>query len=112
MHRWRTGKDGIILINYFQIKFKPLVDHWNNYQKYLSDAALKNICWENFLEIIIKTFVTVFFSKTPCFQNIFMNAFRRMRLNCENCSLFSDYKSLIVSNFDGKTLKMKAVNDI
>ena len=35
--------------------------------------------------------------------------FRRMRLNYENCYC---EKSLIAQNFDGSTLKMKAVNDI
>ena len=46
------------------------------------------------------------FSKTPCFQHMLINSFRRMRLKYENCSLrgilfytlkqHSGYKSLIV----------------
>ena len=27
MYRWKTNKDGIILINFFRLKFEPLVDH-------------------------------------------------------------------------------------
>ena len=42
--RSKTSKDGIILIDYFHLKFKSLVDHENNYQIYLSGAVLKNIC--------------------------------------------------------------------
>ena len=41
MHRWKTGRDEIILINYFNLESS--VDHSNNYQKYLSSAVLKDI---------------------------------------------------------------------
>ena len=90
MYRWKTSKVGIILINYFHLKLKPLADHQINYQKYLFDVILKNICSENFTQIIIKSSVAaLILSKIPCFQHILMNTFRRMRLNYENCSLRS-----------------------
>ena len=50
MYRWKTSRDKIILINYFN--FESLVDHLNNYQKYMSSAILRNIGPENFLQII------------------------------------------------------------
>ena len=90
MKRWKTSKNGIILINYFHLKFKPKADHKNNYQKYLSCVILKNICSENFLLIIIKVSVAEsIFSRISCFQHIFLNTLRRMHLNYENCSLRS-----------------------
>ena len=120
MYRWKTGKDGIILINYFYLKFKEQVDHWKNFQNDLSGAVMKKICSKIFLQIIINTSVAEFiFSKIACFQHILVNTFR---LNYEHCSLrsilfytlkqHSDYKSFIAWIFDGNTLKMKAVHDI
>ena len=50
MYRWKTSRDKIILLNHFNLE--SLVDHSNNYQKYLYGAVLKNICLENFLQII------------------------------------------------------------
>ena len=50
MFRWKTSRDKIILINYFNLE--SLVDHSNSYQKYLSSAVLEDIGRENFLQII------------------------------------------------------------
>ena len=62
------SKDRVILINYLHLKFKPWANYQNNYQKYLSGAVTKNICSENFLQIIINASVAAFiFSKTRCF---------------------------------------------
>ena len=52
---------------------------------YLCGVTLKNICSEIFLQTIIKGSVAEFiFNKIPCFQHIFQNTFRQMRLKNEN----------------------------
>ena len=89
----------------------------------MSVAVLKNFCSENFLQIIIQTFVVDFsFSKTPCFQHVVLGSFRQMRLQYENYSLrrilfqtlkqHSDDKSLIAKTFDGSRVKMKAASSV
>ena len=64
---------------------QSIVYHWNNYQKHLCDVALKNIFSQIFLQTIIKGSVAEFiFNEIPCFQHIFQNTFRQMRLKNEN----------------------------
>ena len=70
-----VSKDGIILINFIHLKFRalnclsisqPLKQLSENY---LSSGVLKNICSENFLQIIIKTSVVGFIlNKAPYFS--------------------------------------------
>ena len=51
----------IFIISYFHLKSKRVIsDHLNNYQKYLSGAVLKNICLEDFPQVIIKASVAEF----------------------------------------------------
>ena len=71
----------IILINHFHLNFKPTAD-----QRYISGANFKNICSENFLQLIIKVSAVDFTSsKISYFQYILLSTFRRMHLNYENC---------------------------
>ena len=54
----------------------------------MCDVVLKNICSENFLQIIIKASVAeCIFSKISCFRHILMNTLKRMRLKYETFSL-------------------------
>ena len=39
-------------MNYFHLKFKSLVDHEDNYQKYLLGAVLKNIFRKIFCKLL------------------------------------------------------------
>ena len=52
MYRWKTSKDGIILINYFNLKFK-VKSIIKTTIKSMSGAVLRNICLENFLQLSI-----------------------------------------------------------
>ena len=78
---------------------------------------------ENVLQFIIKASVTDFiFSKTPCFQHILLNSFRRYHPKYENYSsssiLFStlkqqsDYKINFANIFNANVLNMKAASPI
>ena len=82
MYRWKKSRDKTILINYFNLE--SLVDHSNNYQKYLSSAVLKDIAPEIFCKLFVAEFI---FSRILCFQHVFVNRFRGKNLNYENCSL-------------------------
>ena len=86
-------------------------------------VALKNICLAIFLQIVIKESVAEFvFIKTPYFQHILLNTFKRMHLKYVNYSLrrtlFQTFrqhslcKSLIAKTFDGITIKVKAASPI
>ena len=86
-------------------------------------VALKTIFLAIFLPIIIKEFVANFiFIKMPCFQHIFLNTFRWMRLKYENYFLkrilfqtfkqHSRCKSLIAKTFDEIRIKMKTASPI
>ena len=69
----KTSKDGIIVINYLHLKLKQLSTTEKTIN-YLSGAVLKNICSENFLQIIINAYVAEFiFSKTTYLKQIIMN---------------------------------------
>ena len=71
----KTSKDRVIVINYLHLKLKQLSTTEKTIN-YLSGAVLKNICSENFLQIIINAYVAeFFFSKTTYFQQILMNTF-------------------------------------
>ena len=85
--------------------------------------ALKNICSEMFMQIIINESVAeLISSKISYFQHILLNTFRRIGRKHKHCSLRhiscwtfkqnSHFKILIVKSFDEITIKIKVASPI